>query len=546
MKKTCKRLGAIFLAMAMAVSVLCTGAMASDFTINITSKTTGHTYEAYQVFTGTLDSTKKILSDIQWGSAIKDKSDDFLTALKADSTIGSDFTDITTADKVAEKLATYTGENDNKAKAFAAVVGNFIDTNSVTTTLTSGEPVTNTGDNTTYTYKIDTNAAGYYFVRDTAKDVSHTEYILSVVGSTDVTSKDGTVPTVDKDVTTTGQKAETANIGDSVKFILTGTLPDNLDSYKTYEYEFVDTLSKGLTYNGDVKVYVQNGDSKVEIANSSYTVTPAGKQTDTDASSTLNVKFNNLKAATAAKEGETVSISSTSKIIVEYTATLNQYAEIGTTGNTNKVKLEYSNDPNKDGTGTTTEKEVFVYTFQIDVDKYATGEETKKLPGAEFILTREVKTGEGEATKTQYAIVEDGKLKEWSDSKENATTLKTDNQGKISVAGLEAGTYYLKETKAPDGYNLLTDKVTVTITATMGTGTEANVLKTLTSTVNNENNNNIDLTEGIVTVKVANSAGSQLPSTGGMGTTLFYVIGGALMAGAAIVLVIKKKRSSAE
>lgn len=564
MRKTIKRLGAVLLAIAMAVSVLCTGALAAEskYVITINGKSTDHTYEAYQVFSGTVDMTSTTLSDVQWGSAISGKSTEFLDALRADTTIGNDFpaTSVTTAAQVADVLAGYTKDKDAKAKAFAAVVGKFITEQNITTNLTSTN--SSTTDGVTH-YTIDVGAAGYYFIKDRDNTVTNpnsaTQYILKVVGPTSVNSKDGTVPTVKKEVTTAGQKTETSNIGDSVKFILTGELPSNYADYKEpYVYEFHDTLSKGLTYNDDVKVYVQNNDTKVEIKKDStdgYTVSPEGKQTDNDQQTNLTVKFTNLKAAKAATDGQPVTITKTSKIIVEYTATLNQYAEVGTTGNTNEVKLVYSNDPNKDGKGETTLDKVTVYTFQLNVDKVDSKDKTtnnnvvtynKHLAGAEFKLYIEV----GENNTTKWATVENGKLTGWVDSEANGTTLTTNEQGKIAVAGLKDGTYYLKEVKAPDGYNLPTGTQAITpITLTAATS-EGNVFTgALDSTKDNTetNKSSVDTgTTGNATVTIENTAGSTLPSTGGMGTKLFYTIGGILMAGAAIVLVVRKRRSDAE
>ena len=550
MKKTFKRLGAMFLAMAMAVSVLCTGAMAADetnYTITINGKTTGHTYEAYQVFSGTVNKVSTVLSDIQWGSSITDGSA-FLTALKAADTtkydtIATDFASCNSAADVAGVLTGngYAGTDAEKTKKFAAFVGDYLIKNNVSAVATSTE-----GDSNIYTISV-TNA-GYYFIKDddsVQNPNSATRYILNVVGPTTVTTKDGTVPTVEKKVN--NKDADTANIGDTVNFTLTGTLPDNYDSYSTYKYIFHDTLSKGLTLNKDsIKVYKNTVDENNVIESTHYTIEPTGDTTLNDGC-TFEVKFTDLKQAVSKK-------ADADNIIVTYSATLNENAEIGTTGNTNKVKLEYSNDPNKDGTGTTTEKEVFVYTFQLNVDKVDDKDKTetdgntvynKGLNGAEF----ELYSDEECTKKIKLVKVSDGAYRVAKTDETDVGTITTatvdGKDGTLSIAGLKDGTYYLKETKAPDGYNLPTGKDAIK-KITLGATTSLN------GSLNQETCENVTVIKagnaatGTATVTITNNAGSQLPSTGGMGTTLFYVIGGALMAGAAIVLVIKKKRSSAE
>ena len=164
------------------------------------------------------------------------------------------------------------------------------------------------------------------------------------------------------------------------------------------------------------------------------------------------------------------------------------------------------------------------YTWQVDVFKYTkNGEKEVALKDAEFILYRE--TSEGK----EYAVVANGKLTGWTKNEGDATKLVTPANGKFSIAGLDAGTYYLKETKAPAGYNLLKDPIKVVITASIDETTHAG---TATITYNETYTGE---------VKVENNTGTELPSTGGMGTTIFYVLGGVLMAGAFVLLVVRKR-----
>ena len=585
MKKTFKRLGTMFLAVVMAVSVLCTGAFADDvYIITIHSKSHGHTYQAYQVFTGTLSSDEKTLSDIQWGSAIENNETEFMSKLRADTTIGSDFTNKSTAAEVADVLATYTNDKDAKAKAFAAVVGAFIVDHDAVNTGSNLIPIaaaTVQTDTDTYTMNVD--KAGYYFVRDMGYNVSHTEYILSVAGDIDVTAKDGTIPDVRKEVQNPNNKvndaggnkvsesfssATTAEIGETVNFKLTGTLPDNYDDYQSYKYVFHDTLSKGLEYKADsVKVYIQN-DSAKTLVNVGYQ--PTYRPLD----NTITVEFNNLKAkaedtsnAVKDKSNNLITINKDSKIIVEYSATLNKNAVAGSTGNDNKVYLEYSNDPNATGEGTTgktPEDVVKVYTFQLNITKVDAQNKDTKLKDAKFVLSTQNELNLGDIddsgvptnNKDQLIAVSETSNKYTvndnldTDSGENSYVMSTSDDGTLNISGLKPGKYYLYETKAPDGYNRRTTAIPIEIQATV---TKDSVTK-LEINADNEKETNSDslkwtagdTSTGIVSATITNSASSLLPSTGGMGTKLFYVIGGLLMAGAVIVLVIKKRRSSAE
>lgn len=564
MKKTIKRLGAIFLAMAMAVSVLCTGALAADttYTLTINDTNKNHKYVAYQVFAGTVSANGKTLSDIQWGTGV-DTASKKSTEGTADSngktlveairaiTVGEDkpFASKTTAAEIAEVLgATANNSKDSDvAKAFAAVVANYVTGDGHT----SGDWVDVSGEVAAH-YTISGLTAGYYFVKSNndanATDVANTRYILSVVGNATVDTKSA-VPTVDKKVN--GKKTDTAQIGEKVTFTLTGTLPDNYDDYTTYKYVFHDTLSSGLTLDKDsIKVYknsvaegnlISNDDS-----NTYYTVKPTTNTTLTD-SCTFEVEFANLKDVTSNK---------TDTIIVQYTATLNKSAAVK--GNDNKVKLEYSNDPNKEGTGTTTEKEVKVYTFQMNVEKIANDASKTKLKDAKFVLGTKDNLDLGtiddngvptNTTDLIPVIAGSAPLYTVNDNLTSNDTkqhvMSTDENGALNIVGLKPGTYYLYETKAPNGYNRLTKPVKIEIAVTKeGTLTAPPTIET---TVDGNTTGEITTTDGVIkTVQIVNNAGSTLPSTGGMGTKLFYTIGGILMAGAAIVLVVRKRRSDAE
>ena len=297
------------------------------------------------------------------------------------------------------------------------------------------------------------------------------------------------------------------DVGQTVTFKITGKVPD-YTGFKEYTYLVTDTMSKGLTFNKDT-VEVTVGGAKVDDCTTTVDTTNANKFT------VLIPVLNRTIGA---------------EIVVTYTATVNK--EAIAVISTNEAKLTYSNNPT---TGETKDSEPVVqkvYTSKIaieKVEKLADGATTtpKKLEGAEFVLYKEETTGNTKTTKYYKWNATDKKV-EWFAEKDQADVKKTDINGAASFDGLADGTYYLVETKAPAGYNQLDKPVKV----------EVHV---------GENNAPVTSdTQLTVTAKVENQAGTLLPSTGGMGTTIFYVLGAVLVVGAGVLLVTKKRMSRNE
>lgn len=502
----------------MLVLTMAAPAMAdtTKYTITVNNATSGYTYEAYQIFKGDLSSDNSILSNIEWGSGIdSSKTSALISALQA-LTVGENkpFESCTTAAQVAEVLSG--GTKDNAvAQAFADTVSQYLSTMKTSFTYSEGK----------YTASVE---AGYYLIKNSsvADNGSYTRFILEVVKNVIVSHK-GSVPTVEKKIVENSEKKVVGdyNIGDTVTYELTGTLPENYGDYETYKYVFHDKLSDGLTFNSG-SVTVKVGETTIDSSN--YSVVTEGLNDGC----TFEVQFANLKTISG--------LTKDSKITVSYTATVNSNAVIGSTGNPNTVTLEFSNNPNKGGEGDTNktpEDKVVVFTFELDVTKVDGDNSEKKLEGAQFVLLN--------SDKNKVATVVDGKLTGWGDvlgedeSWPENSVLTSDKDGLFKIQGLDAGTYYLKEIKAPDGYNLLANDIKVVIEATYDENGEK-TLKTLTIKVDDGEAANGTIQTGIVEATVENKSGATLPSTGGMGTTLFYVVGGLLVAGAVIVMISKK------
>lgn len=508
------------------------GETSTEYKIKIKESASGHTYDAYQVFKGTLTDGK--LYSIEWADGVN--SANLLTALKANTNFEKELEDKTrvnvfanaqSANDVASVLNSLTAE---QMSSFADVVSQNLTTTKITSVYSE----------TDKQQVITVNSAGYYFIKDSGEvtgDDTYTKFILQVVGKdTDVALKTDK-PSVEKKVQENTKYTEDGgygsgyndvadyNIGDSVPFHLIGVIPD-MTNYTTYKtYTFTDTLSKGLTFPvaENVKVYLSTDKKLTDKSDitSNFNVVFG---TDDKENSTMTVSLkdgNDLKTiATDAKY---------KYVIVEYSATLNANAVVGLDGNPNEVSLKYSNNPNGEGEGETPKDKVVVFTYKLDVTKEdaTTGQ---KLENVEFKL-------QNPTTKKWLTVDASNKVTGWADTEEAGTALKSNKDGLFSVIGLDDGTYTLKETEALEGYNTLKEfNITLTATTTNGqTWTSGNANEALTKlelTTTDTTNTTVgesNVSNGTVSLTVKNVPASSLPSTGGIGNYVFY--------GASIVMV---------
>lgn len=332
------------------------------------------------------------------------------------------------------------------------------------------------------------------------------------------------------------------NIDDYVKFQLTGSLPTDYADYTSYEYTFHDTADQGLTFVNDtthpVKVYAVNDNNKVELKQD--TLTGYQVLTSDINGETFNVKFADLKKAQAEKTGDTVNITSSTQIVVEYYAQLNENAVLGSNGNQNKVYLQFSNNKYGEGTGKTEEHKVTVFTFKLEVTKYGkTDSDKEALNGAGFTLYK--------ATKVNPAD---------SDYDKVGDEVQHTNGNVFDFTGLDSGYYKIVETTTPKGYNTI-DPITFTVTATYNSADEPGTLTDLTVTdvkvggvASAEQTFTVNRGTGEagtaqIKTDVVDIPGSKLPSTGGMGTVLLYVAGIAVfvLAGATLVMALRRRNA---
>lgn len=534
--KKLKKAAGVLLALALAlVTLLGTGtAVRADDTTSTTTNSltitntgaTAHTFELYQIFTGTYgDGT---LGNIEWGSGVTTDGQAYYG--KA-------------ADK-AKSLADEAG-----AKAFA---DELIDKGYLTTPTTSND-VASSG-----TYTFENLAAGYYLVIDKAKSQNYdpeknnqvngasTSYIIQVVGGEIKSNTKIQVPEIEKKVADANDSIAAAvtnplqvdrgawkdaadyDIGDSIPYRITGTLPSNYDDYKTYKtYTITDTFSEGLTPpTGDlVKVHLESNDSANQI-----------QSTDITENFDIIVSGQTLTVALKSdKDMKNITKNSSDKIVVYYNAKLNEKAKIGNTGNPNTVNLQYSNNPNQGGSGEkgkTPDDTNIVFTYELDVNKFKdSNSDENKTNEANFKL---------------YKELSDGTVQEISIAA--GTNDKT-----YTAKGLDDGTYILQETEAPTGYNRMEGSVNFgkksydnAFEFKIETEKEdgmAPKLRSIKASKTGKSSDEItaDATSGKISTDIIDQKGSSLPSTGGIGTTIFYVIGSVLVIGAGVLLITRRR-----
>lgn len=459
MKSIRKTIGLIMVLM-LTMALVTTAFAAGSGSITVENPKAGEAYTAYLVFDVVYNDEKSayaytIASDSQWLPVVQTYSGVTLSDAVTDGN-GNTF-------YIVEKNDAFS------AAAFAKVLQGALEGKTgIELTLADGKAVASGLD------------LGYYFVSSTN----------GALCNLTTTNPDATI--YDKNDVPFEKTADdiSVEVGQTVEFVLTGKVPDTT-GFETYTYEISDVMSSGLTFSKDVQVYIDG-----VLLEDHYTLTNTPAE-DEATGFTLGIDVMQLQNLTG------------KQIKVTYSAVVN--ADAVSVIQKNNAVLKYSNDPTDSSKFTTIPSEEKLYTAKIVIDKFETGNEEKKLAGAQFVLMNS-----GSAF---YAYDEETETVSWVAEQKDATVITTDDEGFAAFIGLEDGIYTLKEIEAPAGYNLLTKTIDITVA-----GSDS------------------DETTLTVTANVANNTGSQLPGTGGMGTVLFYILGITMMAVSCVALVVNKRR----
>lgn len=497
-----KKILALALALIMVLGLATT---VSAETISTESSDT-HSYKVYQIFKGTVEEGK--LVEVTRGQ---------------NSSLANE-------DGVAAALAALEAANGKTDAEKLDVILNYVNLDSTPYgTVAKDAPLT--------------AEPGYYLLKDQgplAENESYSLYIVKVVKDVEISPKRGTIIPEKKvdDVNDSDAKPEynvknedsaDYDIGDSVPFTLSATLPENYADFSVYKLVFHDKMEAGLTFKPEtVKVYLNSVAEANLIADTKYElITEADKlAAHEDGKCTFEIDFDDLKVSVP-------TAAAGSKIIVKFEARLNEQASVGADGNSNEMYLEYINNPNwvpdpdaetppPPPTEETPKDKVVVFTYKVVVDKK--DENGEELSGATFELFKwDLAANEG-----QGAWVSKGKI-------------EGDDKTQFTWNGVDDGKYKLVEVDAPSGYNKIED-IEFTITATHTEDGAEPVLTELKA----DAPFTADATSGAVSADIENLPGAVLPGTGGIGTTIFYIVGGLLVAAAVVLLVTKKRMATAE
>ncbi|MDB1880548.1 isopeptide-forming domain-containing fimbrial protein [Collinsella aerofaciens] len=529
-----------------------------SITINkVNDANNDNTFKAYQIFMAKVidaqDGSGKIASDVKWAvgeqaqkaiiKAIRDSKD--YSDSKSQLPTGDPITAQDVADWLSANVTTTTASaNGAKGTRVApsdvlysiakAVINNET---AVGNSIKAGDSWTCSND-------------GYYLfvsdgLTDTTKPNTGTSPIFAIVGGNPVTVTEKTsIPTVNKEVRegATWGNVSDSYIGEEVEYKLTGSVADNIATFNKYQYEFHDTLSKGLEAAGesgntpkDLHVYIDNKGNQTEIVqddNDGYKVVLV--RDGATKKENLTIAFTDLKTVKD-KTGKTIKVDADSKVVVTYKATLTSDAEYTATGNTNDVELVYSNNPMTSDTGTSTSKRVTDHVFRLNVTKVEKGKQEQKLEA-----TFQVKmTKEGDISlKDGKWLTEDGGL---TGDEKSAGKFKTaKDSGQVYIPGLVEGTYEITECDTPAGYNTLAP-FTITVNPTYdedGTLTGLDVTPSNTEMVTPSTTN-----DATIPVTIKNKKGSGLPLTGLNGVTFTWIAGGAVLCIGVAHLIRSRKQA---
>lgn len=485
-----RKLTCLLLALMMVFAMTATASAAGE-TSTITAPSGTRTYKVYQIFTGDLGENN-VLSNVKWGQNSKRPEGKNVD------------------DSVDENVLTALAAVNSKSETeILTEIEKYVDLNS--------EPIATLSNGGTQTVPN-----GYYLIKDvgpvdaTAGE-AYGRYVVKIVGDTTITPKVSKVTFEKKVKDTNDTTGETSgwqdsadyDIGDSVPFQLTGTVADDFKQYTSaYYFAFHDKMDESLDFEqNSVEVYVGS-----TLITDDYTLTYTPH--------TFDLVFDDLKNVAGVNAGSTIT--------VKFTAKLNENAKLGNQGNVNEAQLEYSNNPYSEQRGTTNWDNVIVFTYQVVVNKYANEvKEGNERTGAAFKLEKLV----GET----WTLVKD------IPADETTTT--------FTFKGLDDGKYRLTETVTPSGFNTI-DPIEFTVTADHKVAWNGETRTTILTSLNGEPTEAGLITftpsvdTGTLSTDVINKSGSTLPETGGMGTTLFYVLGGVLVLAAVVLLVTKKRMRS--